>query len=40
VRGREVWFDVVEETGGPVGAGWDVVGSVVMDGKVPKYDCV
>jgi hypothetical protein len=39
MRGRKIWFDVVEKTSGPVGAGRDVVGGVVMDGEVPKYDC-
>jgi hypothetical protein len=39
MRGREVWFDVVEKTGGPVGTGGDIVGGVVMDGEISKYDC-
>jgi hypothetical protein len=34
MRGRKIWFDVVEKAGGPVGASRDIVGSVVMDGEV------
>jgi hypothetical protein len=40
MRGREVWFDVVEETGGPVGAGRDIMCGVVMEGEVTQYDCI
>jgi hypothetical protein len=34
MRGGEVWFDVVEKTGGPVGACRDIVGGAVVDGEV------
>jgi hypothetical protein len=39
MRGRKIGLDVVEETGGPVGAGRDIMGGVVMDGKVSEYHC-
>jgi hypothetical protein len=38
MRGREIWFDVVEKAGGSVGAGRDIVGGVVMNGEVSQYD--
>jgi hypothetical protein len=34
MRGRKIGLDMVEEAGGPVGAGRDIVGGVVMDGEV------
>jgi hypothetical protein len=32
--GRKVWFDVVEQAGGPIGAGRDIVSGAVMDREV------
>jgi hypothetical protein len=40
MRGRKIWLNVVEEAGGPVGAGRDIVGGVVMDGEISQYDSI